>query len=198
MLDDADKRRCIKDTLISIGKDVNMPRGRLLFSRSVLISQESTRKPVNNPIEAVIDNQELLNEVQIHLARGGCIVCEMVAVILPSKFTLESNYIIIDVERWAFPDVSFQNNRPYWLAGFINTSVIDNFKQIQADDIYHAISFSSGEKDPGEVTSMAVTEVYDIKNFTLAMRDATTLKLLPFSDGKYPMYHLEFKFYPRR
>ena len=134
----------------------------------------------------------------MHLARGGRIVCEMVAVILPSKFTLESNYIIIDVERWAFPNVSIQNNTPYWLAGFINTSVIDNFKQIQADDIYHAISFGSGEKDPGEVTSMEVTDVYDIKNFTLAMKDATTLKLLQFSDGRYPMYHLEFTFYPRR
>ena len=65
VVDDAGKRRSIKDTLISIGKDPNMIGRRMLFSRAVLISQEPTRYPVNNPIEAVIDNQELLNEIQV-------------------------------------------------------------------------------------------------------------------------------------
>ena len=133
----------------------------------------------------------------MHLARGGRIVGKIHAVIIPSKFTLDSNYIIIDVERWTFPDVSLQDNRPHWVAGFINTSIIPNFKQIQADDIYHAISFGPEAADPGEPTNMLVTDVYDIKNFTLTMREATTLKLLQFSDGKYPMYHLEFKFYSK-
>ena len=199
VLDDANKRRPIKDILLDLNGTMTSKR-QPSFTRGVLVSQESSRK-YNNPIEAVIDNQELLTEMRQHLARGGRIVCEVVEVTIPSKFAYESNYVIIDVEGWAFPNVSYHNNnQPYWLAGYINLSVIKNFKQIQADDIYHAIQFTKSEMDPapGKATKMAVTDVSDIKNFSLALKDATTLKLLQFSAGKYPMFHLEFKFYPRR
>ena len=201
VLDDSDKRRPIKDILLDLnGTDDMTSRRQPSFTRGVLVSQEPSRK-YNNPIEAVIDNQELLTEMRQHLARGGRIVCEVVEVTIPSKFAYESNYVIIDVEGWAFPNVSYHNNnQPYWLAGYINLSVIKNFKQIQADDVYHAIQFTKSEMDPapGKATKMAVTDVSDIKNFSLALKDAVTLKLLQFSAGKYPMFHLEFKFYPRR
>ena len=131
------------------------------------------------------------------MAQGGSVVAQMAAVTLPSKFTLESHYAVIDVGRWTFPDVSLQDNRPYWLAGFINTAAIENFKQVQIDDTLHTVNFGSASNDPGRPVDMVVTDVYDIKNFTLALSDATTLNLLKFSDGKYPMYHLEFKFYAK-
>ena len=200
VLDDSDKRRPIKDILLDVNGTDDMTSRRASFTRGVLVSQEPSRK-YNNPIEAVIDNQELLTEMRQHLARGGGIVCEVVEVTIPSKFAYESNYVIIDVEGWAFPNISYHNNnQPYWLAGYINLSVIKNFKQIQADDIYHAIQFTKSEMDPapGKATKMAVTDVSDIKNFSLALKDAVTLKLLQFSADKYPMFHLEFKFYPRR
>ena len=200
VLDDSDKRRPIKDILLDLNGTDDMTSRQASFTRGVLVSQEPSRK-YNNPIEAVIDNQELLTEMRQHLARGGGIVCEVVEVTIPSKFAYESNYVIIDVEGWAFPNISYHNNnQPYWLAGYINLSVIKNFKQIQADDIYHAIQFTKSEMDPapGKATKMAVTDVSDIKNFSLALKDAVTLKLLQFSAGKYPMFHLEFKFYPRR
>ena len=201
VLDDSDNRRPIKDILLDLnGTDDMTSRRQPSFTRGVLVSQEPSRK-YNNPIEAVIDNQELLTEMRQHLARGGRIVCEVVEVTIPSKFAYESNYVIIDVEGWAFPNISYHNNnQPYWLAGYINLSVIKIFKQIQADDVYHAIQFTKSEMDPapGKATKMAVTDVSDIKNFSLALKDAVTLKLLQFSAGKYPMFHLEFKFYPRR
>ena len=199
VLDDSGKRRPIKDILLDLYGTIAMPSRRASFPRGVLVSQEPSRK-YNNPIEAVIDNQKLLIEMRQHLAQGGRIVCEVVEVTIPSKFTYESNCVIIDVEGWAFPNVSYHNNQPHWIAGYINLSVIDNFKQTQADDIYHAIHFTKSEMDPapGKAMKMVVTDVSDIKNFTLALKDAVTLKLLQFSAGKYPMYHLEFAFSPRR
>ena len=198
VLDDLGKRRPIKDILLSLDEE-DMPSRRVSFTRAVLVSQEPSRK-YNNPIEAVIDNQELLTEMRQHLARGGRIVCEVVEVTIPSKFTYESSYVIIDVEGWAFPNVSYHNNQPHRIAGYINLSVIKNFKQTQVDDVDHAVNFTKSEMDPapGKAMKMAVTDVSDIKNITLALKDAVTLKLLQFRAGKYPMFHLEFKFYPKR
>ena len=196
--DDSGKRRPIKDILLDLNGTIDVPSRRTSFTRAILVSQEPSRK-YNNPIEAIIDNHELLIEMRQHLARGGRIVCEVVEVTIPSKFTYESNYVIIDMEGLAFSNVSYHNNQPHWIAGYINLSVIDNCKQTQADDIYHAIHFTKSEMDPapGKAMKMVVTVVSDIKNFTLALKDALTLKLLQFSAGKYPMYHLEFTFYPR-
>ena len=200
VIDDTGKRRPIKDTLISIDSNrvVGTMRKRLLLSRLVLISQEPTRYPTNNPIEAIIDNQELLKEMQLHLARNGTIKCELVAVILPTKFTLAFGYLIVEVEKWTFSEVSYQDNRPYWVLGYINTSVIKNFKQIQADDVFHAVKFGDPKTTPGTtVITASVTDIADIKNFMISLRDAVTLQLLKFSDGKYPMFHLQFKFYSK-
>ena len=92
VLDDSDNRRPIKDILLDLnGTDDMTSRRQPSFTRGVLVSQEPSRK-YNNPIEAVIDNQELLTEMRQHLARGGRIVCEVVEVTIPSKFAYESNY----------------------------------------------------------------------------------------------------------
>ena len=72
VLDTSGNRRSIKDTLISIEKDPDtMTKKRLLFSRTVIISQEPTRYPVNNPIEEIIDNQEFLGRYRAIWLRVG-------------------------------------------------------------------------------------------------------------------------------
>ena len=75
--------------------------------------------------------------------------------------------------------------------------MIKDFKQIQIDDVFHAVNFGDPKKTPGTTIKASVTDISDIKNFTINLRDAVTLQLLKFSDGKYPMFHLEFKFYSK-
>ena len=76
--------------------------------------------------------------------------------------------------------------------------MIKDFTQIQIDDGYHTCKFGTGENDSGTPVFVTMTDIYDIKHFTLRMTDiASTLKLLTFSNGKYPMFHLKFKFYSK-
>ena len=159
----------------------------------VLISQELSNKS-NNPIEAIVDNTRLLTRIQRHLLEGGRISAEIIALILPTKFTLTSNYMLIDVENWSFKEVSYIDSKPYCVMGFVNTSMIKKFNIIQKDDAFETIYFGK-ENDPGISVKVSVADVFDIKNFTLALRDATTLKLIQFTPDKYPIYHFRFTFY---
>ena len=140
-----------------------------LLREHVLISQELSNKS-NNPIEAIIDNTKLLTRIQWHLLRGGRISAEIIALILPTKFTLTSNYMLIDVENWTFKEVSYIDNKPYRVMGFVNTSMITDFNTIQKDDAFETIYFGE-ETDPGISVRVSVADVFDIKDFTLALRE---------------------------
>ena len=165
-----------------------------ILTEEVLISQEPSTTFINNPIQAVIDNADLLTKVQQHLLRGGKISAEIINLVLPTKFTLSSNYLLIEVENWTFKEISYINSKPFYIMGFVNTSIIKDFTTIQKDDGFTSIYFGQ-ETDPGIPVPVSITDVFDIKNFTLALRDAVTFKLIQFTPGKYPMYHLRFTFY---
>ena len=166
-------------------------------TRGVIVSQETSAKPRNNPTEAIIDNKKLLTVIQQHLISGGTITCELVNVILPSKFQMTANFLVIDVDRWPFKNVSLLNNDARNVIGWINTAKINNFATAHADDSYHPVNFGTTTQDPGKAVLVAITDMYDIKNFTINVRDAVTSNLLTFSAGKYPFFHFEFKFYSK-
>ena len=88
-----------------------------ILTEEVLISQEPSTTFTNNPIQVVIDNTDLLTKVQQHLLRGGKISAEIINLVLPTKFTLSSNYLLIEVENWTFKEISYINSKPFYIMG---------------------------------------------------------------------------------
>ena len=168
---------------------------RRLFSAHVLVSQEQVNKPLTNPTHANINNVELLSQISTHLAgKGNRVTCKLTNVIIPTKFTTQSNFLFIEIEGWTFSRISYINNVPTRIIGFVNTSKIENFSTIQQQNVYYSIDFGK-ETDVGTELEVNVLDMYDIKNFTIEIKDASNSKPIQFEPGKYPMFNFEFTFY---
>ena len=111
----------------------------------VLVSQETVYKPKINPTHASINNQDLLEKIEKHLARKRKVTCHLSNLTLPTKFVTASNYLIITVTGLNFSNKSYVDNIEYYAMGFVNLSKIENFESIQTQNVYHSVDFRPWE-----------------------------------------------------
>ena len=49
--------------------------------------------------------------------------------------------------------------------------------------------------DPGKSFTVDITDMYDIKDFDIEIRESSDMSLIQFEVGKYPLFNIEFDFY---
>ena len=51
------------------------------------------------------------------------------------------------------------------------------------------------ETDPGKSVNVEITDMYDIKDFDIEIRESSDMSLIQIEAGKYPLFNVEFDFY---
>ena len=160
-------------------------------SRTILVSAETT-STVNNPTDATVKDWELLMQMKRHLANGKRIYCQLKGMVFPTKIKRDVSMLIISVSGWTFNSISYINGIPTRALGFVALNKVPNFYSLTDDNLLQSVTFSTS-KDAGISKPFEVSDVDDLKNFSIEIRDQNnTLVELP--DGKYPMFVLQFTF----
>ena len=170
-------------------------RSKPTYCVNVLVSQELYWRPLTNPTHVNIESDNLLLIAGRYLDRGRHVRFSLIDLALPIKFTTSSNYLIVTVNELKFAnESSYVNNMPTQVLGFVNMSKITNLKELQNQNKYYPVPFG-GDADSGKLVRMHVTDMYDIKNFEISIRDGKDLSLVVFETGLYPLFNLKFEFY---
>ena len=77
---------------------------------------------------------------------------------------------------------------------FVNLSKIENFESIQIQNVYHSVDFGR-ETDPEKSVTVDITDMYDIKDFNIEIRESSDMSLIQFEAGKYTLINIELAFH---
>ena len=90
-------------------------------TKFALLKQEKYNSNIVNPTVVKLDEINLLNKIQDHL-------------VLKRKITFiapESNNLMLEITGWNFNEITYRNDKPVRILGYINLNAIENFYKIK-------------------------------------------------------------------
>ena len=182
----------LKNILLKLNTSLgNTGMESVTSTRSIIISAENTSN-ANNPTSIDNSDSAFIREIKQHIASKKKVFCQLKYVGFPTKIKPDISMFIISVEGWTFNEVSYINGEPSRILGFVNLSKIKNFDVLRNDDVLHGVTFNS-KNEWGTSSPIPVNDPDDLKSFEIEIRDQDN-KIVKFSDGKYPLFILNFYF----
>ena len=159
-----------------------------------LITQELYNISVLNPTFVKLDNPILQDKIRNSLALKRKVYAQLKSIILPVRFTVpKSNTLMIEIHGWQFEEITYKNNKPRHILGYIGLNKIPKFSILNVQNISESVNFNS-ENGAGTSNIVRIRDIKDVTDFSIEIKDVLTDTPITFLTTIHPIFTLSFYF----